>query len=272
MARTYEDTITLVRNWTNRDMSALPDAIIQDGLRWAADKCYRTLRIPPLESTAFYSNETGALTAATQEGQDNIISVTELSIPTDLIEFIQIREVNPIGSSIRVFNEKSDVRTFNDNVTYRYNQGAAWARQGECILLQPGFNIDGDAAGIELYYYRRLPALDATYALTFSNWVSGLGTLDTNPHAGETEEEFDALVDGGAVWSGQPVPNWLRDENERILLMGALAECFAYLQEDDQAQKYAALFLQEIEELNREDKMRLTSGGNLQINYDARLI
>ena len=47
---------------------------------------------------------------------------------------------------------------------------------------------------------------------------------------------------------GSLTPNWLREQNERVVLFGALAEVFAYLQEDDQAQKYAQIFFQEIQE------------------------
>ena len=72
------------------------------------------------------------------------------------------------------------------------------------------------------------------------------------------------------TYYGDYVPNWLRDENERVLLMGALAEVFFFLQEDDEAQKYAALFLQEIQELNDEDRMRHSSGGNVQVNFNGR--
>ena len=49
---------------------------------------------------------------------------------------------------------------------------------------------------------------------------------------------------------GINVPNWLREENERVVLFGALQEAFTYLQEEDQAAKYLQLFFQEIEELN----------------------
>ena len=52
--------------------------------------------------------------------------------------------------------------------------------------------------------------------------------------------------------------------------MGALAECFFYLQENDEAQKYAQLFTTEIQELNNEDVMRNASGGNVQMNFNGR--
>ena len=49
--REYSELVTLVRNWANRDSQALPDGIIMDGIRYAVDTAYRTLRIPPLEHT-----------------------------------------------------------------------------------------------------------------------------------------------------------------------------------------------------------------------------
>jgi hypothetical protein len=72
------------------------------------------------------------------------------------------------------------------------------------------------------------------------------------------------------LFIGNEIPNWLRDQNERVILMGALAEIFSFTQEDDQAQKYGSLFLSEIKELNDEDAMRNASGGNLQVNFNGR--
>ena len=51
--------------------------------------------------------------------------------------------------------------------------------------------------------------------------------------------------------------------------MGSLGEIFAYLQDDEQAQKYFTMFGQEIDELNDEDNKRSASGGNLQMSYSA---
>ena len=52
--------------------------------------------------------------------------------------------------------------------------------------------------------------------------------------------------------------------------MGALAEVFFYLQENEESLKYAQLFQQEIDELNKEDQMRHASGGNVQVNFNGR--
>ena len=274
MARTYAQLIELVRNWSNRDMEVLDDDLVGDCLRYAADKAYRHLRVAPLEHTVNY-DDTAMLRAATTSTNNRFASVTELAIPPDLIEFIQIRGVDAAGRTTRLFNEKADVRTFNDLYSEKYSDLAFWTRQGNCILLAPGIGRSGAGYGgagitqeeaIELYYYRRLPALNATYEVNRDNYLLNLLTdaagMDFDIDMDLTEPPMGAV--------GKPVPNWLRDENERVLLMGALAEVFFYLQEDDQAQKYAALFTQEIDELNKEDQMRNSSGGNVQVNFNGR--
>ena len=42
------------------------------------------------------------------------LTKTEIRLPADLIEFIQIKELDENGATVRVFNEKLDIRTFND--------------------------------------------------------------------------------------------------------------------------------------------------------------
>ncbi len=83
--------------------------------------------------------------------------------------------------------------------------------------------------------------------------------FDVAPASGYTGRHYD----------GNETDHWLRDENERIVLFGALAEAFAYLAEDDQAAKYLQIWQTEIDELNREETMRQGKGGNIKINYDG---
>ena len=305
--------VGLVRNWANRDLQALPNAIIMDAIRYAVDKAYRTLRIPPLEHTAVWTNYPGVYTfadgtamdiadaaalAAIREtnpdgvyagplddatsGSGNLYqSNTCIEVPPDLIEFIHIRGTDENGLTTRVFNEKSDIRSYWDINNGHYNQAAFWSRQGDSVIISPSFanvarGFYGGGAGpetrIEMYYYRRLPALNAEWGATFNNWMLGLGTINDAQGdpvrwaLGNTEAEFDAAA---STWMGDPIPNWFKDENEKIVLYGALAECFAYLQEDDQAGKYIQLMMKEIEELNEEDRMRDASGGNIQTQYTA---
>jgi len=279
MARTYTDLIGLVRSWSNRDTEVLPNERIVDFVRYAADKAYRQLRIAPLEHTLIYTNDGNNLSNATSTTTSNLASVTELIVPTDLIEFIQIRGVDSQGRTTRMFNEKADVRTFNDMYAEKYNDFAVWTRQGNNLLLAPGFGQINNECGYELYYYRRLPSLHARFIPNKANYDLGL-TTSTQPtnliapeEAPANTEAFvgnDEMNIAANTVYGLPVPNWLRDENERVILMGALAEAFFYLQENEEAQKYGALFTAEINELNKEDQMRNASGGNVQINFNGR--
>ena len=292
MALTYTELVTLVRNWSNRDEEVVSDAIIKDCLKYAADKAYRTLRVPPLENVATY--EKTLLEAATTTTSGLLPSKTEIILPYDLIEFIQIKEVDSAGQATRVFNEKVDIRTFNDPTAEKYSGNNYFARQRNLLFLTPGFgqNSSGNTANaIELYYYRRLPALNALYSVTVLNYNAGFLTTtgagvnveysallyfnsNTGTTAYSTQSDAQAANTGGTVTStyyiGTLVPNWLRDENERILLMGALAEIFSYTQDDAQAAKYGKMFYTEIQELNDEDGKRNASGGNLQINFNGR--
>lgn len=292
MALTYTELVALVRNWSNKDEEVVSDAIIKDCLKYAADKAYRTLRVPPLENVATY--EKTLLDSATTQGNNLIPSKTEIILPYDLIEFIQIKELDSSGQPTRVFNEKVDIRTFNDPTAEKYSNNNYFARQRNLLFLTPGFGLGrtgNTANSIELYYYRRLPALNALYAVTVLNYNAGFLTTvgagagiensallyfnsNTGSTAYATQANAQAADPAGTVTSvyyiGTLVPNWLRDQNERVLLMGALAEIFSYTQDDAQAAKYGKMFYNEIAELNDEDGKRNASGGNLQINFNGR--
>jgi len=290
MALTYTQLVDLVRTWSNKDEEVVSDDIIKDALKYAADKTYRILRAPPLENVAIY--EKSLLLAATTAATNVQSSTTEIQLPYDLVEFIQIRELDESGITTRVFNEKVDIRTFNDTFGEKYSNSNYWSRQQNVVYLTPGFGQGGsgnNANTIELYYYRRLPALDATYAVTVLNYnvgfltvsssgVTGAAQLFFNSNTGATAYDTSATAQAadpaGTVTStyyiGNLVPNWLRDSNERILLFGALSQIFSYTQDDAQASKYYQMFQAEILEVNDEDNKRNASGGNLQVNFNGR--
>ena len=354
---TYANFTALVRDWSNKDSSVLSDTRIQDCMRYAADKCYRSLRVASLENTVTYTST--ALTAATTAGNGYAPSKTELTLPQDLIEFIQIREIDSVGRTCRLFNEKTDLRTYNDWYAEKYNYMAYWSRVGNTLLLSPGFNKGagvGTPDKVELHYYKRLPALNAVYSVNPNNYAAGFLTttngvtrlyfVDGNTNTAYATQDAANTADTGkitaktngtisgsttitvdnlsgtivngmelsgtgvdlnsgaapivtnasnqasivvdtaqtiadnidltfsntnsALYIGTETYNWLRDDNERVLLMGALAEAFAYLQDDDQGAKYKQLFNQEVMELNDEDAKRNASGGNIQITYNGR--
>ena len=279
----------IIRDWSNRqDTSVLSNDRIQEAMKYAADKAYRRLRVAALENTITYNST--ALNAATTTGNQFLPSQTELTLPTDLIEFIQIREIDSVGRTCRVFNEKTDLRTFNDWSSLKTSYIGYFSRKGNTLLLAPGFNHAssvGTPDKIELHYYRRLPALNAQYDVTPANYAAGFTTQDNTAAvslffvnndtstAYATQSEATAADTGGvgtnnAKYRGNEAANWLRDENERVVMMGALAEIFYYLQDDEQAIKYKKLFEEEIFELNDEDTKRNASGGNVQINFSGR--
>ena len=359
---TYTNFVSLVRDWSNKDSSVVSDDKIKDAMRYAADNCYRKLRVAALEQSVTYSKT--QLEAATTSAGNAYTSKTELTIPADLVEFIQIREIDDDGRTCRVFNEKTDLRTFNDAWALK-TQAFYWSRVGNIILLAPGFGQGstlGSPTKVELHYYKRLPALDALYDVTPANFNAGylttsggttylyfvgstpyathaeavtadttkatgtaptgsglgafaftnltggnghivvgdelsgtgialnsstgappkvagitytgattanitLGTNDTQSLTGQTVT-FSSTT--STKYIGTEAANWLRDDNEKILLYGSLAEVFTYVQDDDQAVKYQNLFMQQITELNDEDNKRSASGGNIQINYNGR--
>ena len=284
---TYTELVALVRTWSNRDEEVVSDDIIKDSLRYAADKAYRSLRVPPLENVATYAKT--ELEAATTNNTQLQSSKTEIKVPFDLIEIIQIKELDSAGGTTRVFNEKLDVRTFNDPTAEKYLANNYFTRERNLIFLTPGFgeNAFGNTANsIELLYYRRLPTLDAKYAVTVLNFTAGFLTTSggttplffvngntTTAYATQSEAtaaDTESAGTNSVNYIGTEVPNWLRDQNERILLYGALVEVFAYVQDDQQAAKYKLMFDNEINELNNEDKKRNASGGNVQINFNGR--
>ena len=272
MAVHYEELRDKLLSWSNRDLevfgSTTPlqtvsdpsfvnangdnwsraEAQLYDFLRYAADKAYRTLRIPPLEKVYRIT-----ITA------DHVLNKC-FGIPGDLTEFISISKIGQVqddGTIIQipcpvVYNEKVDYRTYRDSLAHK-NTAYHWTRQRGNILFDDfGLQI-GDV--FELYYYGRLPALHALYPAD---------TIVSRP----TADDPDATED----ISNHEIPNWLRDENERIVLFGGLAEAFSFLGEDDMQAKYLQMFQQEIDELNREETMRTASGGNTQIQYSSGLI
>lgn len=265
-----------------------------------------------------------AVVSGSTSGRNQI----NLPIPGDLTEFIYIRLVgqyetvadpapmgetrNPgnirldangdvlvtdtmgIGGYSRagqVWNEKTDIRTYHDTFAEKYDLNYWVRQQGEMLLN--GTIQAGDV--FEVYYYRRLAALDACYDVSPVNYVEGLLTVASNQAdtsltqlyfpSGTTAANVMTDLAGprtlrptatatatntvGIRLVGMEVPNWLREENDRIVLFGALHHAFDYLQEEDQSQKYLQKFISSMLELNEEENKRKFSGGNIQVNFNG---
>lgn len=238
----YDAIVAKVRNWVNRDEAILTDSLVSNFLDYSADYCYRNLRIPPLEHTFVYN----AITSET-EGEDSIL------MPSDLSELIQFSKVDN-QSNRTVFNERLSLFAMQDKDMTKNNNN--FARKGRALVFEPKAEI-GDR--FEVYYYRRLPDLDAQYVVNQANINAGLAVQ------GESGTEFPA--DSGVFYTGTEVPNWLRDDHERMLLWGAVAHALDYIGEDERAAKFFAKQKEAIVELNNEEKQRKVKGGSMVATY-----
>ena len=242
----YDAIVTKVRNWVNRDESILTKDLVSNFLDYSADYCYRNLRIPPLEHTFVYN----AITSET-EGEDSIL------MPSDLSELIQFSKVDN-QSNRTVFNERLSLFAMQDKDITKNNNN--FARKGRALVFEPKAEI-GDR--FEVYYYRRLPDLDATYVVNQANINAGLATPNGVPGAGGVE--FPA--GSNLYYTGTEVPNWLRDDHERMLLWGAVAHALDYIGEDERAAKFFAKQKEAIIELNNEETKRKVKGGSMVATY-----
>lgn len=289
----YDDFVADVRAWVNRDSDVLPDAVIDDAIYYASDKAYKLLKVPAFESSVDYTivapgTVTTSAYQVTITSTNNGMSLVELPVPADLTYFIALRHKD---DNI-MFNEKTDIRTFYDMYADRYTD-YYWARHAGNILATGSFGV-GDT--IELLYYRRLPSFRTRYAVNAANFNSGLITpkaaaLTTAanslyfpngtaypPVAGtntayNTQDPTNSRVqfffdDDDAI---EP-DNWLRDTNKQVILFGAIQQCYDYLDDDVQANKYKMKFAEAIQELNDEENQRRASGGNIQMHFNSQLI
>ena len=309
MADTFNELVARTRDWLNRSTDVLSDAVLQDCIRWSADDAYRTLRIPPLEANVVFTG----LGQLVPEQSVGILTVTSFAAPSDLIEVIKIRTTDAEGKTIRMIDSKVDVRTFFNPDSERVNADGAWTRKSGRIYISTHVGINVGVSGssetsVELFYYRRLPALDALYtaeAVNFNPSSTYIELAPTQAGSAATGEGFIQILDaalnpitedpplaatvfavgntavdtistavnpatGVIKFSGKSPRHWLLNENEKLLIYGGLAESFAYLQEDDQSQKYKQRFMEEIAELNDEDVRRNAAGGTIQINFNGR--
>jgi hypothetical protein len=291
---TYQETLTNLRNWMDRDSTVVSDALLVDFLNYAADKAYRDLRIPALEATLDFTIDTGDVIANTSAASGTEV---KMIAPSSFIELIYIQKK---GTGI-VWNQKVDSRTFHDRYADKKSTNY-YTRIGSNFYLHGDLSV-GDI--LEVHYYRRLAAINAVYSITPANYLGQTATLTTmtrrasgytSPDAylaslaprtslyfadGTSTADIDArnVTDVKAASETgftvaaemEPayVPNWLRDENERILIYGALCEAFSYLEEPDKITLYDAKFNKEIESLNAEERRRIGTGGNTSISFSG---
>ncbi len=264
---TYTEMVGMVRDWSNRDVEVLSNQQISTMLTFAADESYRQLKIPALEAVYTYNISGGT---------------SEILVPSNLTEVIQLRmKDNNSVTGYVVYESKSDIRSFYNEYTFKYSDFFYTREQNKFIFCPETTG----AETLELYYYGRQPALDARYTIDTDTESTDYQYFNTSSEdlmaAVELAEGSDIFSidlkasidsDSDGFRLGKPAPNWLRDQNERIILFGALAEAFDFLQETEQAQVYRQKFISEIQALNQEEKMRMSRGGNIQTHFQAPLL
>jgi|TARA_B110000908_G_scaffold21027_1_gene23631 hypothetical protein len=242
----YNALVSKVRDWANRDSSILSDSLVSDFLDYSADLCYRELRIPPLEHTYKYP-------AATTAGD------TEIQIPPDLTELTMFSVTDSSGNTT-VFDNKLDMRSFSDRYTTKGT--GSFTRKGNKLQFYPAAAI-GDV--YEMHYYRRLFDLNAVYVV---NQVSiTAGNVSDAFFNDEGAIEFPAA--SGNYYLGKEIYNWLRDDNERVVLWGALYYAHEYTGDVELSAKYLQKQMMGIEELNREEKRRRVLGASNRVTYEV---
>ena len=111
MADSYSDLVQLVRDWSNRDSGALPDTIIQSSLRYAADTAYRTLMIPPLETSVYYII---ASDNYQQDADGDVVGITTDSLPSNVAQVIDTENIKlPIPADAVLFKHLRVMGTFD---------------------------------------------------------------------------------------------------------------------------------------------------------------
>jgi hypothetical protein len=280
----YDGLVAKVRDWSNKpEVNTIPTSVIQDCLKYSADECYRLLRIPPLEETVIYT-----VGSTDNVGiQNDQLSYTSFIIPEDLTQFIYLRTLDSDTKESIVFDEITDKRTFFNQYAETYGSNY-WMWQDNKVFIKPQLAV---GTQVEIHYYKRLPSLNAVYSVVPINYLIGLSdslqpylslvtadgtnlyfsTLNsvTKCFSSYAEAELYATPVTTKMYVGKEVSNWLRDQNERLLIWGGLYNLGAYLVDDTMEKRYQVKFLDNIESLNKEEKWRRSLGGNVQINFNT---
>jgi hypothetical protein len=280
----YDALVAKVRDWSNKpEVNTIPTSVIQDCLKYSADECYRLLRIPPLEETTIYT-----IGSTDNVGiQNDTLSYTSFPIPEDLTQFIYLRTLESETNESTVFDEITDKRTFFNQYAETYSANY-WMWQDGNLFIKPQLPV---GTQVEIHYYKRLPSLNALYSVIPVNYIIGLSDANqpyltlvvsggTNLYfstANSITKCFSSYAEAEAynstvttkMYVGNEVSNWLRDQNERLLIWGGLYNLGAYLVDDIMEKRYQVKFLENIESLNKEEKWRRSLGGNVQINVNT---
>ena len=304
---TYTELAGYVSDWANRDLTVLNYDTIRQCIKYAHDECYRTLRIAPLEVT-----RTGTIAQRNVDDGFLVVNSDLVEfIQLRKLSTNDATNYSPFNKPYIVAEAHSDARSFRGDSVTLYSDYAFY-REGTEIYIYPQFKVgeewqmyyyrrlpeanerfdidevllERDVNGelivdedgnIERKNFDRYFELDT--AIDADDRAADTSIPDTGMTAAQLGLTItypvpnpDGEYDADDTFTGVLKTQWLRDENEKALLFGALYQAFDYLDEPEQTGKYRGKFEQEIHKLNQEDMMRMNSGGNVNINFYNRLI
>jgi len=192
-------------------------------------------------------------------------------------------EVSTVERDTITYDNRSDYRSLVSDSSNKYST-YLWSRRGDKIIVNPPFK-KGDA--FELYYYSDGSNLGSEYEVTSANFQNGF--LETSDESNGTAlyftssdtpiagEDVPSNTQGGSYtnvfyFKGLEEPNFLRDNQERLLIYIALSFINDYLGESAESEKYEIKSSNLIQRLNNEEVFKQASGGNVRVNFDGPLI
>jgi hypothetical protein len=159
----YDALVTKVRDWSNRDTSALPDSRIKDSLQYASENAYRELRIQGMEKTFnFVSTDIG----------------NSFSEPSDLKEYISVRNIKKVskvseGTTVFTYTASTNQSLFrgedNNDLELQYTIGAILVTLNG-VFLTAGVDFSADN-GISVNLTTPAYGNDIVSIVTFNNIV-----------------------------------------------------------------------------------------------------
>ena len=293
------ELISKVKSWSNR--SDLSDDLIKDFLDITLRRTIDSLRIAPLEGI-----DSTVIAEGNATVEMNGVNIGCIPVPSDLVEFISVRELAPDGTTVRVYQLKQDYRSFVSELSYsalsQYGTQGSFARKRGDLFLSPAPEVGNT---VEVYHYAISPDLEATIEVTAAEFnlqdeygeiystssASDAGTLYFNntdaaaitalqTNAGtraltayNTAAEAavgESISEGnviGITFLGIEAPHWIRDNSWELLLYGGLVELEGFLMDDPNLiAHWEGKYTQKMTALRSQEIMREASGGTLKQN------
>jgi hypothetical protein len=212
---------------------------------------------------------------ATLNDEVKIVSFNETTVYSSQVFTVEEQTV--------VYDNRSDYRSFVSDSSNKYSSNL-WTRQGNKIVVTPAFK---KGSAFELYYYSDGSDLGTEYEVSSVNFQNGLletatqavgqplyFTTATTPIPGE---DVPSNNQGGSYqypfyYKGKEQPHFLRDNQERLLIYGALSFINDYLGETNESTKYETKAAQLIQRISNAEVFKQSSGGNIRVNFDGPLI